>query len=96
LESHLQAYGHTIYNLDFASPTPADDPAPVLETLKLYVGGQGADPHLRQQASTEKREQSVQATLARLGGLVWNDGFGELRQSFQGSRDYCGVRLISV
>ncbi|NIN68831.1 MAG: phosphoenolpyruvate synthase, partial [Anaerolineae bacterium] len=29
---HLQRYGHTIYNLDFANPVPADDPAPLLDT----------------------------------------------------------------
>ena len=26
--AHLDAYGHTIYNLDFANAVPADDPAP--------------------------------------------------------------------
>ena len=46
---HLHTYGHTIYNLDFANPVPADDPAPLLDTLKLFLSGAGVDPHARQQ-----------------------------------------------
>ena len=66
--THLQRYGHTIYDLDFANPVPADDPAPVLEALKLYVNGQGANPHERQRAAAERREEATQAMLDRLGG----------------------------
>ena len=42
---HLEQYGHTIYDLDFADPVPADDPAPLLDTVKLFLAGQGADPY---------------------------------------------------
>ena len=66
--AYLQQYGHTIYNLDFANPVPADDPAPLLDTFKLFVSGQGANPHERQQAAAERREQAAQATLERLKG----------------------------
>jgi pyruvate,water dikinase len=69
LATHLERYGHTIYNLDFATPVPADDPAPLLETVKLYLRGEGVDPHQRQRASTERREGAVRETRARLGGL---------------------------
>jgi len=34
--------------------------------------------------------------LVRLGGLVRNDGFGELSHSFQGGRDFCAVKYIGV
>ncbi len=68
-QAHLQRYGHTIYNLDFANPVPADDPAPLLETFKLFISGQGANPHTRQQAAAERREQATQATQDRLRGL---------------------------
>jgi phosphohistidine swiveling domain-containing protein len=68
-EAHLARYGHTIYNLDFGSPVPADDPAPLLETLKMFLCGQGADPHARQQAAAERREGAVQVALERLRGL---------------------------
>ena len=67
--THLQRFGHTIYNLDFANPVPADDPAPLLEACKLFVQGQGVNPHQRQRAAAERREAATQATLDRLGGL---------------------------
>jgi phosphohistidine swiveling domain-containing protein len=63
-QAHLQSYGHTIYDLDFANPVPADDPAPLLDTCKLFVSGQGVDPH-----APERREQAVQAVMDRLKGL---------------------------
>jgi len=68
-QAHLQQYGHTIYNLDFSNPVPADDPAPLLETSKLFISGQGVNPHTRQQAAAERREQATQAVLNRLKGL---------------------------
>jgi len=69
VQEHLQQYGKTIYNLDFGNPVPADDPEPVLQTLKLFVRGQGTSPHTRQQASEERREHAVQSTRSRLRGL---------------------------
>ena len=48
---------------------PADDPTPLLETLKLFVSGQGTNPYTRQDTSAEKRQQATQATLTRLKGL---------------------------
>jgi len=68
-QTHLQQYGHTIYNLDFSNPVPADDPAPLLDTLKLFISGQGVNPHTRQQASAERREQATQVMQNRLKGL---------------------------
>ncbi len=68
-QAHLQRYGHTIYNLDFANPVPADDPAPLLDTCKLFISGQGVNPHARQQAAAERREQATLAMLKRLKGL---------------------------
>jgi pyruvate,water dikinase len=65
-EQHLGEYGHAIYNLDFANPVLADDPAPALETLKLFASGQGANPHDRQRTSAERREQATEAMLGRL------------------------------
>jgi len=68
-QAHLQQYGHSIYNLDFSNPVPADDPAPLLETAKLFISGQGVNPHTRQQAAAERREQATQAMMGRLKGL---------------------------
>jgi len=68
-QTHLQQFGHTIYNLDFSNPVPADDPTPLLDTLKLFISGQAVSPHKRQQASAELREQATHIMQKRLKGL---------------------------
>ncbi|MBN1886887.1 MAG: hypothetical protein JW850_02820 [Thermoflexales bacterium] len=67
-QGYQQAYGHIIYNLDFAKPLPLDTPAPMLETIKMYLEGLGANPHERQRAAEEKRVQAAEATFERLKG----------------------------
>jgi pyruvate,water dikinase len=67
--AHLERYGHTIYDLDFAKPVPADNPAPLLEACKMYLDGRGPNPHERQQTLARRREQAAQAMLGRLKGL---------------------------
>ena len=67
--AHLQLYGHIIYDLDFAKPLPADDPAPLMDTCKMFLGGQLKSPYERQQAAAERREQATQAMLSRLKGM---------------------------
>ena len=66
---HLAQFGHSLYDLDFAKPLPADEPQPLLETLKLYLRGGGANPHERQQRLFERREAGAQAALSRVKGL---------------------------
>ena len=65
-QSHLNQFGHMIYDLDFISAVPNDDPAPLIETLKFHVQGKSVNPHKRQQESIANREQAVKATLDRL------------------------------
>lgn len=72
LQEHLDQFGHTLYDLDFAHPVPADDPAPVLDAFKHYLRGQGADPAQRQQESERRREQAVRAVTQRLRGWRLN------------------------
>ena len=62
---HLARYGYTIYDLDFLKPTPADDPSPLLETSKVYINGQGGDPHARQESLAAKREAAMATVRAR-------------------------------
>ncbi len=69
LQAHLRDYGHIIYSLDFGRPLPLDDATPMLQSIKMYLGGQGVNPHERQAAAEEKRIQAGQATLERLRGL---------------------------
>ncbi|QCB97334.1 phosphoenolpyruvate synthase [Arthrobacter sp. PAMC25564] len=66
-QDHLGRFGHAVYNLDFVSPVPADDPSPLLETVKFYLRGQGNDPHERQRLSAARREDQTSRTIARLG-----------------------------
>jgi rifampicin phosphotransferase len=68
VHAHLEQYGHTIYNLDFANPVPADDPTPMLETCKMYLSGKGSNPYERQQAAIDRREAAVSAIRERLRG----------------------------
>ncbi|MFE4228697.1 PEP/pyruvate-binding domain-containing protein [Arthrobacter sp. NPDC056886] len=64
---HLDRFGHAVYNLDFVSPLPADDPSTLLETVKFYLRGQGNDPHERQRLSAERRENQTNQAITRLG-----------------------------
>jgi pyruvate,water dikinase len=67
--AYLARYGYSIYTLDFGTQLPLDDPTPLIETLKLFIAGQGKNPYQRQRASTERREAAVAATRARLKGI---------------------------
>jgi phosphohistidine swiveling domain-containing protein len=67
--AHVQQFGHIIYDLDFAKPLPLDNSAPMLETVKLYLRGDGANPHERQGALEARRVQAVDAVLSRVKGL---------------------------
>jgi phosphohistidine swiveling domain-containing protein len=87
---HLEHFGHIIYNLDFAHPLPIDHPQPLLETVKMYLNGEGADPHERQHNSEEKREQAVRISLGKVKGLRrwmfqkslgWAQSLSEIRES---------------
>jgi pyruvate,water dikinase len=66
---HLDRFGHAVYDLDFASSVPADDPAPLLETLKYFLSGQARNPYERQAGAARAREQATHSVLARLKGL---------------------------
>ena len=67
--AHLAEYGHTIYDLDFAKPVPADDPLPLVEVLKAYLDGTAGNPYERQAAALERREQLTGAVARRLDPL---------------------------
>ncbi len=69
LQAHQKAYGHIIYDLDFAKLLPLDDPSPQLESIKMYLRNLGKNPHERQRAAEEKRVQAAETTLQRLKGL---------------------------
>src|SRR5919107_1330255 len=59
----LDRYGHQVYNLDFAAPTQADDPLPVLLSLKAMVQQPGGDSRARQRALVAERDARVEETV---------------------------------
>lgn len=93
MTAHLDTFGHLVYNLDFANAVPADDPGPLLETLKFYLRDQGTDPHRRQRESAERRERATDAMLSRLDParawvfrrlLRWAQGVAPVREDALG------------
>lgn len=69
LAEHLNRFGHTIYDLDFAKAVLADDPAPVLETLKFFLSGEAQNPYTRQATAQAAREQATQTMHRQLRGI---------------------------
>ncbi len=67
-EAYVRQYGHTIYDLDFAKPLPLDDPAPLVETIKVFLNGRNS-PYDRQRSALTFREQATQAISSRLDPL---------------------------
>jgi pyruvate,water dikinase len=65
-QAHLDAHGHATYNMDFANAVPADDPAPLLETLRFYLRGGGTDPRERRARSAQRRDELAARVTARL------------------------------
>ena len=63
---HLAKYGHSTYDMDFSRAVAADDPAPLLETFRMYLLGKAGSPYARVQALAERREQATAVLLKRL------------------------------
>ncbi|HEY5785466.1 MAG TPA: PEP/pyruvate-binding domain-containing protein [Microlunatus sp.] len=64
--THLDEYGHAVYNLDFANPVPADDPDPLIDVVRLYLSGQATDPYERQRRLQQKRDAATVVIRRRL------------------------------
>jgi pyruvate,water dikinase len=88
-DTHQKTYGHLLYDLDFASPIPAEDAAPPLEAIKMYMHGEGTNPHERQERLAYEREQAREELLERARGpkgwavrkaLGWATSMAEVRE----------------
>lgn len=88
-QAHLESFGHIVFQLDYAEPLPLDHPEMLIENIKMYLRGEGTNPHERQQASEEKRIQTKETMLARLKGLKrwafqkalnWGQSMAEVRE----------------
>jgi len=72
LQAHLDTFGHVIFQLDFAEDLPRDHPEMMVETIKMYLRGEGTNPYERQGASQQKRIETTETMLNRLKGLkLW-------------------------
>ncbi len=61
-QDYLDAYGHQIYNLDFAAPTLADDPLPVLLSLQTAVAHPERDVIQQQAELVRERDVLIRKT----------------------------------
>lgn len=105
IRQHLDDFGYSIYDMDFAKPLPRDEPEPILEALKLHITGQGKDPYERQKGYAERREAAVEAVRGRVRGfkrwafektLRWAQSQAPLREDgiVEVGRGYPAVRAM--
>jgi len=89
LQTHLKRFGHLVFQLDFAEPLPLDHPELLVETIKMYLRGQGINPRERQGASQRERIQTADTMRSRLKGwkrwvfvkaLNWGQTMAEVRE----------------
>ena len=89
VDAHLKSYGHMIFDLDFARPLPAEDPTVQLETVKMFLRGEGVNPYNRQERLEHQREQATEELLERARGLRgwavrkalgWAQALGRVRE----------------
>lgn len=89
LQTHMDTFGHVIFQLDFAEGLPRDHPEMMLKTIKMYLRGEGTNPYERQQASQQKRVETTEMMLNRLKGLKlwffrmalkWGQSLAEVRE----------------
>jgi pyruvate,water dikinase len=88
-QEHVGQYGHIIYDLDFAKPLPLDDPTPMIDTCKMYLRGEGSNPHERQRNLERGRIEATEAVQKRIRGLrrklfdkslSWAQSLAEVRE----------------
>jgi pyruvate,water dikinase len=86
---HITTFGHIIFQLDFAEDLPLDHPGLMVETIKMYLRGEGINPHERQLTSQEMRVSTVERVENRLKGLKrwifrkalgWGQALAEVRE----------------
>jgi len=69
LGGYLRHYGYAIYYLDFARELPLDNPAPIVEMLKLFLDSRAQSPYDRQAEFVARREAAQARIRGRIRGL---------------------------
>jgi rifampicin phosphotransferase len=67
IRHYLDYFGHQIYNLDFVAPTQAEEPLPVLLSLKSALTHPEQDALVHQARLAQEREILVERTAQALG-----------------------------
>jgi pyruvate,water dikinase len=89
-QGHLNEFGRTTYEFDFANPTPAEAPGPLLDAIRAFLEGKAHDPYARQQEAITRREQATRSILDRTGWprkgwfeklLHWTQDTGPMREN---------------
>jgi len=89
LHKHLDTFGHVVFQLDFAEDLPLEHPEMMVETIKMYLCGEGTNPYERQQTSEQRRVETTETILNRLKGiklwlfrkvLNWAQSLSEVRE----------------
>jgi pyruvate,water dikinase len=70
LNQHLDKFGRTAYEFDFAKPTPMETPGPMIDAIRGYLSGKSSNPYERQVEILKKRDQAIRNILARVGWPV--------------------------
>lgn len=68
---YLGEYGHQIYSLDFAEPTPSQDPTQVLTLLKSLVLDDDYDPAAQQAETRATRRRALRDASRHFRGRLW-------------------------
>ena len=87
--NHLDRFGRTAYEYDFANPTPLEQPGLVFDAVKAFLTGTAGDPYQREREAVAQREQATAAVLKRVGwprrgwfqrSLAWALETGPMRE----------------
>ena len=71
IAEYLADYGHQIYSLDYAEPTPSQDPTQVLALLKSLVLDDDYDPVAQQAETQATRRRALRDASRHFRGRLW-------------------------
>ena len=71
ISRYLARYGHQIYSLDYAEPTPSQDPTQVLSLLQIQVLDHDCDPVAQQAETRAKRLSALREVSRYFRGRLW-------------------------
>jgi phosphohistidine swiveling domain-containing protein len=73
IDQHLARYGHQISTLDFAEPTLAEDPSPIMLNLKAVVQDSDHDPAATQIDIARRRQTALREAKQTFSAEDWRE-----------------------